>query len=92
MSAPVSSTRLNATGEVFGGPARVKGIYYVGAAVAGTIVIRDGGATGTVTSTIDTPASATATDYIDIPSEGLRHETDVHVTLTNVGFVTVFYG
>lgn len=91
MQSDIQSTRLTASGSVFGGPGRVKGVYFVAGASAGTVEIRDGGASGTVLVTLDTPADATVTRYLEIPSAGVRCETDVFVTLTDVTAVTVFY-
>jgi len=91
MSSDIKTTRLSASGSVIATRARCAGVYYVGAATAGTIQLRDGGASGSVLTTIDTPASATATEMINFPGRGVVHETDIYATLTNVGFVTVFY-
>ena len=44
----ISSTQLAASGAVFGGSARVKSIYVAHSATAGTVILRDGGSTGTV--------------------------------------------
>jgi hypothetical protein len=86
----VKSTRLTATGTIFGGRNRVKGIYFVPTGSAGTIVLRNGGASGTVVATIDTTAGGTST-YIGLPEDGLLFTADSHATLTDVAAVTVFY-
>ena len=57
----VKSTRLTASGAIFGGRTRVKGIYIVPSNSAGTVVIRDGGASGTVICTLDTKADGDVT-------------------------------
>jgi hypothetical protein len=55
----VKSTRLaGAGGAIFGGPARVKGVYIVSSGTGGSVVIRDGGVTGTIVATLDTPAGS----------------------------------
>ncbi len=86
----VKSTRLIATGTVFGGRARVKGIYLVPGVAAGTVVIRDGGASGAVVATIDSTAGGNAS-YIKIPEDGLLCTVDAHATLSGTAAVTVFY-
>jgi hypothetical protein len=86
----VKSTRLTASGAIFGGRTRVKGIYFVPSATAGTVVIRDGGASGTVVATIDTAANGDAR-YIKLPEDGLLCSADSFATLTNVTAATVFY-
>lgn len=91
MSSDLKSTRLSASGAIFAGPGRVRGVSYVAGATAGTIQIRDGGASGTILCTIDTPASATAADNIILPDNGIRCETDIYITLTNVTFCTAWY-
>jgi hypothetical protein len=59
-------------------------------AVAGSIILRDGGASGATVVQLDTNAIDT-NPWIDIPGDGLLFETDVHMTLSNVDAVTIFY-
>ena len=86
----VKSTRLAASGTIFGGRSRVKGIYIVPSTLAGSVVIRDGGSGGTAVATIDTVANGT-TVYIHLPEDGLLCTTDSYATLTNVTAITAFY-
>jgi hypothetical protein len=86
----VKSTRLTASGAVFGGRTRVKGIYIVPGANAGSVVIRDGGASGTVVCTLDTKADGDAT-YVHLPEDGLLCSTSSYATLADIAAVTVFY-
>ena len=94
----VKSTHLTASGAIFGGPSRVLGIYYCSEAALGTIVIRDGGASGTVVGTFDVPigsgtAGEPAVYQIDVPGNGLRCQTSSYAELTGgVDKVTVFHG
>lgn len=74
------------------GRARVKAVYAISNTSAGTLVLRDGGATGPIKATINVLASATSPTYISLPGEGLLFNTDVHVTITNVQSAMVFYG
>ena len=74
------------------GRVRVKGIYAISNTNAGTLVLRDGGATGPIKATINVLASATSPTYISLPGEGLLFNSDVHVTITSVTSVMVFYG
>ena len=71
---------------------RVKAIYIVPGASAGSLVLRDGGVSGTVRATINTVASATQPTYLLLPGEGLLFSTDVYGTVTNLGSATIFYG
>ena len=72
--------------------ARIKSIYIVPTASAGSVVFKDGGAGGTTRLTVDTVASATQPTYLLLPGEGLLFATSVHGTVTNIGSVTIFYG
>ena len=71
---------------------RVKAIYIVPVAGAGSVVFRDGGSSGPIKMTINTLASASSPTYMVLPGEGLLFGTDVHATVTSIGSVMVFYG
>ena len=86
----ISSTQLSATGDVFAGPARVKSIWIAHSATAGTVVLRDGGSTGTVRCTLNT-AAVIGEYQSDIPYPGIKCS-NPHITVGGgVSFVTVFY-
>lgn len=70
---------------------RVKGIYIVPSGTAGSVVLKDGGASGTTIATFNTVASATQPTYLLFPGEGMLFRSDVYGTLTSVGSVTVLY-
>lgn len=92
MDTIVKSNRLNATGTVFAGPGRIRGISWVDAGTTpSTLVFRDGGASGTTVLSLDGGTTAGEQHWIDVPEGGIRCETDIHVTIANVNFVTVFY-
>ncbi len=71
---------------------RVKAIYIVPSGTAGSVVLTDGGASGSTRMTINTVASATQPTYLLMPGEGVLFRTNVYATLTNVGSATIFYG
>lgn len=73
------------------GRSRVKAVYIVPAAGAGSVVFRDGGASGAVKMTVNTLAASTTPDYILLPGEGLLFQNDVHATVTTVASVMVIY-
>ena len=89
---PLTATgqALNQAGDTIP-RARVKSLHIIPAATAGTVVLRDGGASGPIIATINTVASATQPQYILLPGEGLLFRTNIHATITNVGFTTIFY-
>ena len=89
----ISSTQLSANGTVFAGSARVKSIYVAHSAVAGTVILRDGGASGDVKCTINT-AAVIGEYQTDIPEPGIRcvKALGPYIAVTGgVSFVTVFY-
>jgi hypothetical protein len=94
MQTDVKSTHLNASGSIFGGRARVKGISVcASASVVGTLVIKDGGSSGTTVIEIDIPSNSNPNSfYMLIPGEGVLCSTSVYATITNMASVTVFYG
>lgn len=86
-----TSANVTSTGTlVAAGPVTVVGLHYAAGANAGSIVLKDGGASGTAKLTIQTPASAGAAAYLNLKG-GLLFGTDVHVTLTEAVGVTVIY-
>lgn len=91
-SVPLTSTGQftnQATANI--GGARVKGVYVVHGASAGSVVFRDGGASGSTKMTINTVASATIATYLPLPGEGVLFRSDIHGTITNAASVTLFY-
>jgi hypothetical protein len=70
---------------------RVKAIYIIPDTGAGSVVFRDGGASGSVKLTVNTLAASSNPDYILIPDQGLLFQTNIYVDLTDVVSVMVFY-
>lgn len=90
----VKSAHVNASGSVFAGPARVKGFSICAtASTAGTLVLKDGGSSGTALIEIDIPSNSNPNSfYVAIPNDGVKFNTSVYATLTGIASVTVFYG
>ena len=89
----IHSTQLSASGAVKAGSARIKSIYVAHSAVAGTVILKDGGTGGTARCTINT-AAAIGEYQTDIPEPGIRCTDSVgpYIAITGgVSFVTVFY-
>ena len=84
------SATLTESGDIFGGPARLATMYFVAGATAGSIVIRDGGATGPVLLEVATPSdeSAHGVEFYYTP---IRCESNPYAVLTNVTSATFFY-
>jgi hypothetical protein len=74
------------------GRTRVRAIYIVAGATAGSVVLKDGGASGSTIATVNTVGSATTPQYIRLPSQGLLFRTSVYAAITNAASVMVFYG
>lgn len=94
-----ASKPLAATGQVKDqldnnlGRCRIKGLYWDNGASAGSVVFRDGGASGAIVLTLNTDTLASSgTPYILLPGEGILVETDLHGTVTNTASIVVFYG
>ena len=93
MSYPVDikTTRLTATGTIFGGLARVLGFYYVNDNAAGTITILDN-ATSLAIFDVPTGATTAVVKTVVFPGTGLYCATSAKATLSVVDMVTFFYG
>ena len=74
------------------GRARIKAVYMIPSGTAGSVVFKDGGASGTTVMTLNTVASATQPTYLIFPGEGVLFSTNVYGDVTSIGSVTIFYG
>ena len=95
MQTDVKSTHLNASGSIFGGPARLKGFVIVGSAsTAAAITFKDGGSSGTTLVEFDIVANTNPNAvYILIPGEGVKFNTNIYfATSATITGVTAFYG
>lgn len=90
MQTDVKSATAVADGTAVAFRTRVKGLVITTGAVAGSVVLRDGGASGPVITTVATPAVASLQNVL-LPGQGLLFETNVYVDLTDVPSVTLFY-
>ncbi len=91
MQTDVKSATATADGTMVDQPTRVRGITVTTTTSAGSVVLKDGGSSGTALITLNTPAAAEMFNIL-IPAEGVRFYTDVYVDVTNVSSVTVYYG
>lgn len=89
MQGDVSAKEMTATGSVTGNRARVKGLT-ISYASGGTVVIKDGGASGTTVWSFTAPAAAGTVNVL-MPGEGVLCGTNVYATLSSAT-VTVVYG
>lgn len=71
---------------------RIKGIYAVCGASAGSVVITDG-QSGATLLTLNTPSVADAGSiYMLVPDQGILAENGVYGTVTNTASTVIFYG
>jgi hypothetical protein len=90
MQTDVKAVSLAASGTVSNQRTRVRGAMIEPGVSAGSIVFKDGGASGTTVMTVNTVANGDPFPML-IPGEGVLFQTDVYAALTNVK-ATVFYG
>jgi len=88
----LKSAHLETTGTLVTGSYYLKGIIFLSGGTAGDIILRDGGASGTVLCQFNVPANTNNPVDVTIPAAGLLFETDLHVTLPTSAKITVFYG
>lgn len=92
MHTDVFASRVTATGTVYTGRTRMRGISIAPNGVgAVSITLRDGGASGTTRCVLDSN-STTVPYYIELPGAGMVFTTDIHATIANASAITVFYG
>lgn len=86
----LQSTYRNNDGYVFTGRTRIKAIYVSPDIGVGSVVLRDGGAGGTVLYKIDVPAGSSAI-YMSLPEDGILFKGGAYADLTTVISATFFW-
>ena len=88
----VFSAHKDATGTIYAGATNLAGFQMLSGGTAGEIVFRDGGSGGTVLLRLNIPANTNNPVSMLIPGNGIRFNTDIHVTLPTTAAVTIFCG
>jgi hypothetical protein len=88
----VFSAHRDATGTIYAGATNLAGYQALAGGVAGEIIFRDGGASGTVLLRFNVPANTNNPFANLIPGTGIRFSTDIHVTLPTNASITIFCG
>jgi hypothetical protein len=87
----VFAVHEDTTGTMYAGATNLAGYQIASGGTAGEMVFRDGGASGTerlrINITVNTAVISTL-----IPGNGIRFNTDIHVTLPTGSGVTIFCG
>ena len=87
----VFSAHADATGIMYSGATNLGG-YQVGpGGVAGEIVLRDGGAAGTVRLRFNLTTNTAIISTL-IPGNGIRFNSNIHATLPANAAITIFCG
>ncbi len=87
----VFSEHADATGTIYSGATNLGGYQLASGGTAGEIVFRDGGASGTVRLRVNITVNTAVISTL-IPGNGIRFNTDIHVTLPTNAVVTIFCG
>lgn len=87
----VLSKKLTADGAVSASPGKLWAARLVSDGTnAGTVVLRDGGATGTIIWEMSVTATAGDTEFVQFP-QGLSYETSLYADVTTIGSLWVAY-
>ena len=89
MQSDVLAISLGASGAITTARARIRSLVIEPGAVAGSVVIKDGGSGGTTLFTINILASGSPFNVL-IPGEGVLCATSAYAVLTNAK-LTAFY-
>jgi hypothetical protein len=95
--ASAGNVKIGTTGSLALPRTRIKGLYFVGTATAGSIKFNVNGLASQLVLQINTPASATQTSSLYMAAEGILTTRSTAqdycvVTLTNVTFTTIICG
>ena len=87
----VFSEHADATGTIYSGATNLGGYQIKPGGTSGEIVLRDGGSGGTVLLTLNITTN-TAVIATLLPGNGIRFNTNIHVTLPASAAITIFCG
>jgi hypothetical protein len=91
MQTDVKAAHAEATGTMVSQRTRLKGYQCLSGGTAGDVIIRDGGASGTIRLQFNISTNLVAFG-LPIPGEGILFYSDIHVTLPATAKITIFYG
>ena len=90
MQTDVKASTLANKGSI-GYATRLKGLVISYTAGTGSVVLKDGGSSGTTRFSFTAPATTNGAINVIIPGEGIRFDTSIYGAITDAT-VTVFYG
>ena len=88
----VFAIHTETTGVMYAGATNLAGYQLLSGGNAGDIIFRDGGASGTIRLQLNIPATPTNPISTLIPGNGIRFNTNIHVTLPTAAKITIFCG
>jgi hypothetical protein len=92
MQTDVSSASVSTSSTAVGYRTRVRGLVIAPGSANGSVVLKDGGSSGTTLISLSTVANGEPFNVL-IPANGVLFETDVYVALTGTNTAAVvFYG
>ena len=93
MQTDVLAISLAASGAATTARARVRGLVVEPGSSTGSVIVKDGGSSGTTLIEVDIPSNSNPNSfYTLVPGEGVLFSTNVYATLTGIASVTVYYG
>ena len=84
----IKSVQKLVSSDAVSGRARLLGVYFTNTATASSIVLKDGGVSGTARLSMLTPASAGSQDLM-IPDMGLLFENGIYITFGSAEVTSV---
>lgn len=90
MNRNVLSAYTTSDGIVVSNACKLRHIHLTSDSNAGSIILRDGGASGDIKFQSTLPDNKGIED-IPMPSDGIRFDTNIHIALTGADSVTLLY-
>jgi len=87
----VFSAHRDSTGTIYSGATNLAAYQILSGGTAGEVIFRDGGSGGTILLTTNISVNLVPI-FSQIPGNGIRFNTNIHVTLPTGASVTIFCG
>ena len=84
----IKSVQKTSSAAAVSGRTRLLGVYFTNTATASSIVLKDGGSSGTARLSLVTPASAGSQDLM-IPDMGILFEDGIYITFGSAEVTSV---
>jgi len=84
----IKSVQKTSSAAAVSGRTRLLGVYFTNTATASTLVLKDGGSSGTTRLSLVTPAAAGSQDLL-IPDMGILFEDGIYITFGSAEVTSV---